>query len=456
MSFLPQLRLPARETELQRNSWNLSLEIAFFGVLFGLLQTFLSVYVIRLGGNNNVIGVLTAMTPFILTLCSFPAARLVERAPSRMKFILVTATLHRMGALALGVMPWLITAHQPEAVVVIVALMTVPQTMASIAFSAMFADVIPNEQRAQVVAARSTLLGLSTTLAAFIGGQFLGLLPTTGIAWLDALFTFPLNYQSMFIAGFVISMVSVYFLSRITGGDSVTQPTTTAAQSGAVRGSVMTRLQPTFSMLRQYPLFTRYALSMFIAHWGVFLPIPLYAIYWVRHLQASDNFVGLILAVQSLTTMVVYPILPRFVATMGNRQLVALSTFLMASYPLATALTTTLEPLLLVAVLGGVSGAAFSLSTFNLLLEVTPQERRASFIAIFTAAVNSAGFVAPFIGTALLAVIGIREDLFIGFALRFIGFLTFVWMVGVKRASGVQVSRDARVKYEDITRDADT
>jgi MFS family permease len=421
---------------LQRNIWNLALEIAYFGVLFGFLQTFLSVYVIRLGGNNNVIGLLTAITPFILTVCSFPAARLVERAPSRMKFILVTATLHRTGALALGVMPWLINVYRPEAIVVIVALMTIPQTMASIAYVAMFADVIPNEQRARVVAARSTMLGLTTTLASFSGGQFLGLLPQTGIAWLDALCTFPTNYQFMFIVGFAISLLSTYHLSRVTGGEVVTQPKLAEVQSVTMSGSWMTHLQPTLSMLRQYPIFTRYALSMFIAHWGVFLPIPLYSIYWVKQLHASDNFVGLILAVQSLTTMVVYPILPRLVAKIGNRQLVALSALLMACYPLAMALTTTLEPLLLVAVLGGVSGASFSLSTFNLLLEVTPQARRASFIAIFTAAVNSAGFVAPFIGTALLAVISIQEDLWLGFALRFVGFLAFVALVGVSGKRG--------------------
>ncbi|TMC59757.1 MAG: MFS transporter [Chloroflexi bacterium] len=147
--------------------------------------------------------------------------------------------------------------------------------------------------------------------------------------------------------------------------------------------------------------------------------------------HASDAFIGLLLTVQSITSMLVYPLLPRTVRRLGNRTLLALSALLIALYPLLTATIFTLEPLLVVSVVGGVGGAMFGLGSFNLLLEVTPQVHRPSFIATYNAAVNSAGFVAPFVGTALLNVIDINADLLLGGVFRLIGLLAVVLMVGI-------------------------
>ena len=40
-------------------------------------------------------------------------------------------------------------------------------------------------------------------------------------------------------------------------------------------------------------------------------------------------------------------------------------------------------------ILGGIGGSMFNLSTFNLLLEVSPQERRPTYLATFNTAVFS-------------------------------------------------------------------
>lgn len=175
---------------------------------------------------------------------------------------------------------------------------------------------------------------------------------------------------------------------------------------------------------------------MFIFHWGLYLPIPLYSLYWVRSLHASDSFIGLILTVQSITTMLVYPLLPRLAHRIGNRGLVTVSALLVSLYPLATAFTFTLEPLLLIAMIGGAGGAMFGLGSFNLLLEVTPQVRRPSFIATFNAASFTAGFIAPFVSTTLLNVIDINQDLLLGAALRLLGALSFLVGVGSNREKG--------------------
>ena len=124
---LTRLRMHLRpgKSTLARNIWNLYVEIAYFGFLFGIINTFLSVYAIRLGASNTDIGLLTALPALVFMLWSIPAARGVEQAPERMKFLLATGTLHRFGILALGLMPFVLTSFRAEAVVVIVNLVRV-------------------------------------------------------------------------------------------------------------------------------------------------------------------------------------------------------------------------------------------------------------------------------------------------------------------------------------------
>ncbi len=424
-----RLRLRPGKSEMARNIWNLYLEIAYFGFLFGIFNSFLNVYAIRLGASNTTLGLLTSLPALVVALWSIPAARYVERASERIKFIVVTGSLQRLGIAALGLMPFVLTNFRAEAVVLIVMLLTIPQVMANIAFSVMFADVVPPQRRAHVVSVRNTLLGLTSTITSLVGGQYLGLLPSG--TPLDGLFVFPLNYQILFLLGFVASMIGIVFIARIR-----TNAPARAPQSAAILDAslVAQRAAQFVSLILNQRAFSRFTLAMFIFHWGLFLPAPLYSLYWVRSLHASDAFIGVLLTVQSITSMLVYPMLPRLVKRVGNRGLLALAAFLLAFYPLVTAFTFTLEPLLITSLIGGAGGAMFGLGSFNLLLEVTPQQRRSSFIATYNAVANSAGFLAPFVGTALLSVIDINQDLLLGAMFRLLGLVAFVCMVGVSSA----------------------
>jgi MFS family permease len=421
-----QKRIRPRSSTLERNVWNLYLEIGFFGFMFGILQTYLNVYAIRLGANNNVLGLLNAAQPLVFALGAIPAARLVERTQRRLRLIVTSSIVYRCGVGALGLMPFLLSDHRADAVVAIVLLTSIPQVFSNIGFSAMFADVVPSDLRARVVSVRNTVLGLTSTVATFLAGQYLGLsLP--GLAEpMRTMFEFPLNYQVLFLVGFAVSMVGVIFLSRVHEEDQhiVVQPS-----GKADRRPLPARLAGFARLMLSQRDFTRYTIASFVIYWGLYLPTPLYSLFWVRSLHASDSYIGLILTVQSITSMVVYPLLPRLNARLGTRGLVGLSTLLISLYPLATAFVTTLEPLLVISVLGGVGNATFGLGTFNLLLEVTPRERRPSFLATFNLLTFTAGCIAPFIATALLDFIDIRVDLLLSFAVRFAGCLTFLVMV---------------------------
>jgi MFS family permease len=396
----------------ERNDWNLYVEVAWFGVLAGIANTFLAVFALRLGASNLQVGLLTSLPALIMVLVSIPGARLVEGQRRIMPFILLTGFLHRFGYFLLALVPFFfLVEHQAEAVVVLVALLTVPMSMATVAFTSMMADVVAPSRRAQVVSVRNVLVGLTSTGAALAGGKFLELLPL------------PLNYQALFALAFLASLLSLYYLARIempeTGGPD---------QGQRADGLLRLRLGDLAALLSSSPTYVRFTLSSFVFFWGLFFPIPLYTIYWVRNLQITDWWVGLLSTVGNAAMVASFLFWGRWTGRRGNRQALLLSTVGLALYPILTAFSFSVEPLIYVSILGGVFTAGFNLTLFNSLLEVCPDQRRPSFIASYNSLVNVPAFVAPLLGTAAVGWIGIHQALLLGGVLRFLGvFLFYRW-----------------------------
>ena len=66
-----------------------------------------------------------------------------------------------------------------------------------------------------------------------------------------------------------------------------------------------------------------------------------------------------------------------------------------------------------------------SLSHFNILLKLCPDDRRASYIAFYATLLNAGAFVGPMIGVALSQWLGIRPVLVLGGIIRLVGALLF-------------------------------
>ncbi len=399
-AFKPRVTLEAQ------NTWNLYADIAWFGALSGVANAFLAVFVIRAGGSDTHVGLLSALPALIAILASLPGSRLVEREKKPLSVLIVTAFLHRSGYLAIALVPFVLMTNRADAMVVLVALLTIPGAMANVAFTTMFGKVVARENRAHVVAIRNVWVGITSTIAAFFGGKFLDQV------------LFPINYQILFGVAFATSLMSQYYLMRIR----------LPADASAI--AVRVRSEPRgarnfVTMLRGNRKFTRFTFASFVFHWGLFFPAPLYSIYWVRVLQASDGWIGSFSMIASATTIVFYPLWGRFTMRRGNHPAVVAATAGLVLYPLITAFAPSVEWILFVSFLGGVFSSGFSLAFFNTLLEVCPEQNRASYIAVYNILVNVAVFLAPILATSLTLIFGIHAMLLLGAALRALGALVF-------------------------------
>jgi len=393
---------PKRTVE-EQNIWNFYLDIAWFGVLNGVANTFTRVFAIHLGASNTMVGLLTSAPALVNILWLTPAARIVEGQRSRMPLVLLAGFLQRLSYLFIALMPSVIHSHRPEALVVLVALTTIPSALSSLAFTSLLADTIPSRRRGEVVSIRHFLSGISSAITVLIGGKLLDLVP------------FPLNYQSLFFIGFLASLISLRYVSRIQAPQAIAAPKAPPSLSPA----------ELWRLANDNRNFARFAFSSFVFHWGLFLPAALYPIYWVKHLHASDSWIGLMATFSNATTVLAYLLWGRVAARRGNRPILFVSTLGLVLYPVLTGLSPSVEPLLLVAIIGGAFTAGVNLTLYSTLLEVCPRERRPTFIALYTVLINVAGFLGPMLGTCLADHLDIVKALFIAGALRLLGSLLF-------------------------------
>lgn len=403
-----------RQTLEAQNTWNLYGDIAWFGILAGVANAFLAVFVIRVGGSDAHVGLLSSLPALISIFASIPGSRLVEREKKPLSVLVITAILNRLGYLGIALVPFFFLTNAADAIVVLVALLTIPGAIANVAFTTMFAQAVPPEKRAHVVALRNVWIGIVSTITAFAGGKFLDYI------------LFPINYQILFAVAFAGSMVSAYYLTRIRlPAQSMPPPSRVDDAPRGARAFV--------NRLRGNRQFTEFALSSFIFHWGLFFPIPLYSIYWVRVLNASEGWVGVFSMVGSATTIVFYPLWSRLTTRRGNLYAIVLSAGGLALYPLATAFSPSAEWIIVVSFIGGVFSSGFGLTFFNRLLQVSPEQHRASYIAGYNTLINVTAFIGPILSTLLLSFFTIHALLLVGAAMRFIGAFLFWRQYGAQR-----------------------
>jgi len=404
--------MPADTVE-GRNIRNLYAETTWFGVLNGLVGTFMSVFALRLGATTAQVGWLAALPALVNVVWLIPAGRIIERQRRRQPLILWAGFLQRLGYLLLAAMPFLLATGQVEALIVINTLITLPAAVINTAITALIPDLTSSERRGQVVSVRWLLLAAVATAAALLGGKLLDLMPV------------PVNYQVLFGAGALLSLVGLYYLRRIRMPRVVMRDQAVPAKERLS----WQRLRDSLTGVWSHRRFRRFTLASFVFYWGLYLPAALWSVLRVRDLGASDTWIGLIAVVVDASTIAGYFYWGKISARRGNRWVLIVTAFGVALYTLLTALVPTIGWMIPTSILGGLTWSGCNLALFNVMLGVCPAERRPTYVALYTALMNVAAFAAPMLGAGLSDWAGIRIAFVVASGVRVVGALLFLRLV---------------------------
>lgn len=372
-------------------------DVLWSSLLTGVITTFLSVFLLRLGGSALQVGLLVSLPSLGGTFLSLRAARYVHRHRHNLQIVIIPSLLFRLGYPLLAIVPLLPLIARTWTYVAIIAISSIPTIISNIALTSQIGDVVPVNRRAHVLSVRNMLSGLGATVAALVGGWVLSLLP------------FPGNYQFVFIAAFLLSLIGLYHRNRLK------LPAGAAAEGGAAPAPA-----PARAVLRR-PVFRRFCVGLAIYLAGLYLPAALFSIYLVKTLHASDAAVGVVGTVGGLAATLAYPVWGRFLGRGRLRAMLPLSAFGLSLFPAFVSLSPDVLTYAVAGVYGNLFGAGQTTAVTQALIEMGPPEERPTRIAVYNTLAGGAAFALPLLGSWLYGIIGIHAALFLAAALRLAG-----------------------------------
>lgn len=187
---------------------------------------------------------------------------------------------------------------------------------------------------------------------------------------------------------------------------------------------------------RAHPEFMRITMNTFMHGVGVWMVAPLYTLYYVRDLNASDAWLGLNGTVACLGTIAGYNLWRHLLSRWGEPVSLKRTICLVGVYPILVGLTPSLPVILLFGVLNGLIVPGVNLSHFNLLLKVTPPAERPSYTAIYMTVMNIGAFISPMIAIAFADQIGLGPMMVVSGLISVIGSTAFWWNPVIKKPAG--------------------
>lgn len=417
LALLPRWKFaPDGASPVQRRNF-LYVQIDGIGIgIASAASAFLAVFLARLGATGLQISLLTSMPALIGIVFALPIGRFLQggrnivRWYSAARFLVISA--YALTGLVPFVLPREVTI---VAVLVVWASVTIPQTTVNVAFSVVMSAVAGPDGRYFLMSRRWAVLGVTTAVMVAIVGKVL-----------DSM-AFPINYQVVFLCLSLGGLLSFLFSRRLIIPD-----TTPISRAG--RSTPLHEIRWFARLVRGQPEFLSFMAKRFVFTFGVALAAPLFPIYFVRVVGASDTWIGTFNTVQTAVMTVGYFFWSAVSRRKGSRAAILATTLGLSLYPLCVAFTVRVEVIALLAGCAGFFQAGLDLVFFDELMQRVPDEYAATLVAMAQLFGYLSNIVAPPLGSFLADVMGLGAGLAVSAAVRLTGFGLFA-LAGWRRST---------------------
>jgi MFS family permease len=401
-----------RDRNLRTNMWH---GAAQNGAI-SLVNAYLGIDLIRLGGTDFEVGLLSSLPPLATMLSTLLGARWLSRVNNPRRTTLGVFLAARMVFVALAVVNLARGSWSALMLVVLVGLMNVPQAIGNVSWQAIITGMFDERVRPRAFSTRAMAASLAGIVVPLLGGTVIRQMP--GVS----------GYPVLYLAAFAIALVEVWLFSRLRGDPAIQ--------------TLPPHLLPAFRRLWADPRFRGYTLASLPFYLGWVMAWPLFLRYQVDYAHASNFWMALLPATNAACAAGASRVWGRFGEHLSPGVLLPLAILGLSFVPFVYALHPTLAGLLISNVIGGTMGAGVNLFLLLRLMQVTPSSDRIIGMALANTFIGTAGVVGPLLSTLLATVIPIPAVFWIPFGLRFVGGLTFL---AVYAGSRSRLAADARV-----------
>ncbi len=379
----------ALQQKLLRSNTRFSfLDGMWFNIMMGALNPYMGLYVLRLGGTDQMVGWLTSVPPIVSLWAVIVAAPIVERQVRKLPMIVKFNFVSRSMFALMALIPWLPESFRPTALIVGWGAMYIPWAMASAAWTPMISTLIPGRERGRFFGNRNTAGGAVALASTFVVGRVLDQIP------------FLTAFTGIFLVSFVAVMVSQYYVIK--------QREPVEAGSGDVPATVsfVGRVRRVFAHPERGKRFALYCGGMLVFHFGLTLAWPLFPVRQVEELGFSNGVIGLLSTAASTAALVGNYFGGRIIHRWGYSRLLLITTLGSVLPPLAWSVFSSPWILGMVSITANFFSAGYFMCQLTMVLDLAPEERLSDYVVINSATANLAGAVGPLVGSSVVAAVG--------------------------------------------------
>ncbi len=354
------------------------------GAFVAVLIAFMPIVVRRMGGSTTDVAIVVA-GPFIGNLCAPLFSYLLAHLPP----VRVVASTSALARVVFGLS--VLIAATPVALAITSVAFWV-MTVANIsAYTALMGGIYPDRERASAMGYVRVGASVAGIASAAVAGGLIDVVPA----------------QWVFAAAALVSLPGslAFFAVRYDGPAAPARPS-----AGAIARSVWSDTR-----------YRKLLLAFTIFGTGNLMNFAVFPIMLVDHFDVSNAFVGTLAVVQSATQIVAYPLIGRFIDRGSTLHQTLYAVLLSLLVPIGYVVAPTSWALLPVAVIIGIAVSSGELTAYTNIVHLAPRERLGHYAAAQAFLLGARGTAAPFLASALLAVVEPRVVLVIGASLMAVG-----------------------------------
>ncbi len=375
-----------------------------------ILVSYLGLYIIAFGGSHGQVGLVAAFSSLFAALAFFPGAKFVETYGHRKLTVLVCGGgLGRIALLGLAFIPFFADGDTASwAVMAFVSLRGFFGYFAIPAWTSLTADVVPIGMRGRFFASRNFGMSISALATAPVAGYLLD-----RFSGLD-------GWQIVWFVAFGAGAISTWSYAAIpdpTPHADVVAPETAAQQRGLLADILSDRN------------FVFYLAGT--AAWNIALHAagPFFNIYLVENLGASGLWVGILAALPSVTGLAGLIYFGRAMDLRGTKWVMVVTGLIIPTLPALWLVVTEPWHVIFINAYGGVVWAGYQLAALNMVMIMSPPEKRPRYSAAFHAVVFASAFVGPILGGQIIEGVGFKAVFLLSAVGRLLGTLIMLRFV---------------------------
>ncbi len=371
----------------------LLIEAALVGAMAAIVGSnsiFTVGFALVLGASEFHIGLLSSL-PLLFSSTQIFSNHIIEKIESRKKVCLLSFTLSRLPRIFIVALPWVVASSYPNLRIwLFIIIISFPGLVGPIGFVSRvswLSDLIPESIRGRYFSSRIRALGASDIIIGILAGLFIDYCKTAGPAGEI------LGLQIIFAAGVAFSLASILTLRAVP-------------EPKLVKSRENLSFLQTLRLPFQNTDFRK--LLVYSMSWNFSLGFagPFFLVYMFKYLEVPYLWIAVLAAVGEIASLYAVGFWGRLADKFGNKPILTFCATVKAIFPVLWVFVSPGSYILLFLVhLVRCCNSGQQLTTFNLVLKLSPDENKAMYISSHKLIENLSGSLSPIIGGALAVVL---------------------------------------------------